>query len=65
MFYLYWAILSKGLPIKEKLNALIAAEKENSETKILTQVNPLQFLNSIQPEATHKGLIHVELLMGG
>ena len=49
---------------KEKLNAIIAKDGENNETKALTRANPLQFLNVIRAEATQRGLMYVELLTG-
>ena len=38
---------------------------ENSGTKGLIRANPLQLLNVIQAEATHKGVMYVELLISG
>ncbi|RVW96894.1 Transposon Tf2-8 polyprotein [Vitis vinifera] len=58
------ATTSKGLPKKEKLNALIAAEEDNSESGTPTRMNPLQLLNAIRAE-THRGLMYVEMAMGG
>ena len=50
---------------KEKLNAIIAEEGENSGLEVPTRANPLQLLNVIQAKATHKGLLYIELLTGG
>ena len=50
---------------KEKLNAIIAKNGENSGSKAPTRANLPQLLNAIRAEATHKGLMYVELLTGG
>ena len=50
---------------KEKLNAIIAEHGENNGMEVPTRANPLQLLNAIRVEATHRGLMYVELLTGG
>ena len=55
----------RDFPRKEKLNAIIAEDGENSRTEALTRANPLQLLNAIQAKVTHKGLMYVEMLTGG
>ncbi|KAL6343067.1 hypothetical protein AAG906_017879 [Vitis piasezkii] len=55
---------ARDCPKKEKLNALIAAEEDNSESGTPTRMNPLQLLNAIRAE-THRGLMYVEMAMGG
>ena len=55
----------RDYPKKEKLNAIIAEDGENSGSEVPTRVNPLQLLNNIQAKATHKGLMYVELLSSG
>ena len=48
-----------------KDNAIIAIDRENNGSKALTRANPLQLLNVIPGEVTHKGLMYVELLTNG
>ena len=50
---------------KEKLNALMAEDGEDSGVEVLTRANPLQLLNAMRAEATHRGLMYVELLTEG
>ena len=50
---------------KEKLNALITEDEENNGSEAPTRANRLQLLNVVRVEATHKGLMYVELLTGG
>ena len=56
---------ARDSPKKEKLNAIIAEDGENSGSGAHTRANPLQLLNAIRAEATHKELMYVELLNGG
>ena len=56
---------ARDCPRREKLNAIIAEDGENNRSEALTRANPLQLLNVIRAEATHKGLMYVELLTGG
>ena len=44
---------------------MIAEEEENNGLEVPTRANPLQLLNVIRVEATHKGLMYVELLTSG
>ena len=55
----------RDYPRKEKLNALIVEDEENNGSEVTTRANPLQLLNVIRAEATHKGLVYVELLTSG
>ena len=55
----------RDCPRKEKLNAVIAEDGENFRSEVPTRANPLLLLNAIRVEATHKGLMYVELLTGG
>ena len=55
---------ARDYPKNEKLNAIIAEDMENNGSEVPTRANPLQLLNVIRAEATHKGLIYVELLTG-
>ena len=51
---------------KEKLNASVVEEgSDYSELEVIPQMNPLQLFNVIQAKQTHKGLIHVEVKIGG
>ena len=54
----------RDCPRKKKLNAIIVEDGENNGSKNPTRANPLKLLNAIQAEATHKGLMYVELLIG-
>ena len=54
----------RDCPRKEKLNAIIAKDGENSGSDAPMRANPLQLLNVIRANATHKGLMYVELLTG-
>ncbi|KAL6319864.1 hypothetical protein AAG906_036934 [Vitis piasezkii] len=54
----------RDCPKKKKINVVIVANEENSESETPTRVNPLQFLNAIRVE-THKGLMYVKIAMGG
>ena len=57
---------AKDCPKKERLNALAAEEEsDGSESEVTSRMNPLQLLNTIQAQLTHKGLIHVEIALGG
>ena len=56
---------SRDCPRKEKLNAIIVEDGENSRTEAPMRANPLQLLNVIQAEATHRGLMYIELMAGG
>ena len=55
---------ARDSPRKEKLNAIMAKEGENSRMKAPTGANPLRLLNVIRADATHGGLMYVELLTG-
>ena len=52
----------RDYPRYEKLNEIIAEEGDNRGSKVPTRANPLLLLNVIRVEATHKGLMYVELL---
>ena len=56
---------ARDCPKKEKLNAIMAKDRENDEAEVPIIANPLQLLNAIRAEVTHKGLMYVELLTGG
>ena len=56
---------ARDCPRKEKFHAIIAKDGENSRSKAPTRANPLQLLNEIRAEVTHKGLMCVELLTYG
>ena len=56
---------ARDCPKKEKLNALMAEDGEDSEAEVPTRANPLQLLNAMRAEATHRGLMYVELLNEG
>ena len=56
---------ARDYPKKEMLNGIIAEDGENNGSEIPTRVNPLQLLNVIRAEVTHRGLMYVELLTGG
>ena len=56
---------ARDFPKKEKLNAIIAEDGENSGSKVPTRANPIQLLNVIRAETTHKGLMYFELLTSG
>ena len=56
---------ARDCPKKEKLNALMAEDEEDSGVEVPTRANPLPLLNVIRAEATHRGLMYVELLTGG
>ena len=56
---------ARDCPKKERLNALMEEGGEDSEAEVPTRANPLQLLNAIRAEATHRGLMYVELLTGG
>lgn len=53
--------MSKG----GEANVIIVEEGADSGPKVSTRANPFQLLNVIRVEATHKGIIYVELLIGG
>ena len=55
---------ARDCPRKEKLDVIIIENGENSKTEAPTRVDPLQLLNAILVEVTHKGLMYVELLTG-
>ena len=50
---------------KEKLNAIMAEEGEDNVAEVPIRANPLQLLNVIRAEVTHRGLMYVELPTGG
>ena len=53
---------ARDCPRKEKLNAILAEEGENNGSKVPTRANPpFQLLNVNRAEATHKGLMYIEL----
>ena len=56
---------ARDCPKKEKLNALMADDGEDSGAEVPTRANPLQLLNAMRAESTHRGLMYVELLTGG
>ena len=56
---------ARDCPRKEKLNATIAEDEENSGLEAPTRANPLQLLNVIRADVTHRGLMYVELLASG
>ena len=56
---------ARDCPKKEKLNALMAEDREDIEAEVPTRANPLRLLNAIRAEATHRGLMYVELLIEG
>ena len=56
---------ARDRPRKEKLNAIIAKDGENSGSEAPTRATPLQLLTVIRVEITHKRLMYVELLIGG
>ena len=56
---------SRDCPRKEKLNAIMAEEGGDIGTEAHTSANPLRLLNAIRVDATHRGLMYVELLTGG
>ena len=56
---------ARDCPKKEKLNALRAEDGEDSGAEAPTRANPLQLLNAMRAEATHRGPMYVELLTGG
>ena len=55
----------RDCPKKKKLNALMAEDGEDSGAEVPTRANPLQLLNAMRAEATHRGLMYVELLTEG
>ena len=56
---------ARDCPKKEKLNALMVEDGEDSGAEVPTRANPLQLLNAMRAEATHRGLMYAELLTGG
>ena len=56
---------ARDCPKNEKLNALRAEDGEDSGAEAPTRASPLQLLNAMRAEATHRGLMYVELLTGG
>ena len=56
---------ARDCPKKEKLNALMAEDGEDNGAEVPTRANPLQLLNAIRAEATHRGLMYVDFLTGG
>ena len=52
-------------PKKEKLNALMAGDGEDSGAEVPIRANPFQLLNAMRAKATHRGLMYDELLTGG
>ena len=56
---------ARDCPKKEKLSAIRAEDGESSGSEAPMRANPLQLLNAIRADATHKGLMYVELLIGG
>ena len=63
MLHLRWSHQARDCPRKEKLNVILAEEGENNESKVPTRANPpFQLLNVIRAEATHKGLMYIELM---
>ena len=43
----------------------MAEDGENNGVEVPIRANPLQLLNVIRAEVTHRGLMYVELLTGG
>ena len=56
---------TRDCPKKERLNKIIAEDGEDNGAEVLTRANPLQLLNAILAEVTHRGLMYIELLTGG
>ena len=56
---------ARDFPNKEKLNALMEEDEEDNRGEGPIRANPLQLLNVVRAEVTHKGLTYVELLTGG
>ena len=56
---------ARDCPKKEKLNAIMVEDGENDGAEVPIRANPLQLLNAIRAEVTHKGLMYVELLTSG
>ena len=56
---------ARDCPKKEKLSAIRVEDGESSGSEAPMRANPLQLLNAIRAEATHRGLMYVELLIGG
>ena len=56
---------ARDCPKKEKLNAIIVEDGENNGAEVPIRANPFQLLNVIRVEETHRGLMYVELLIGG